>query len=244
MDVAIRGDRGSCLTQHLASGVYLFAVANGFGIVDGHPAAALALSRLRQHFDRRSKGDFFSRTGARAKAVSGTLTGALTRVNQDMHARTASHEDYVTSACSLTAALVLRDRVFLAHVGSTAAYLARDGYVVALTKKDTFEHDGTPILTQALGVQNDVDISACSFGLSTGDALVLSGKHLREADEHRLLHERLGYGAAYEPGDNLLVIRYAGEEQEGAEAAEAHTAPTVLTGILATVMFYMLLCIR
>jgi serine/threonine protein phosphatase PrpC len=245
MDVAISGDRASCLTQQLASGTYLFAIANGFGIVDGHAAAPHALNRLRQQFERRAKPELFRRSASRAKAVSAALAGSFTRVNQEIHARTASHDDYVTSACSLTAALVIHDRVFLAHVGSTAAYLARDGYVVGLTKTDTFEQEGLPILTRALGVQDDIEVTSCSFGLSDGDALVLCGKQVRETDERRLLSERLSYGsAADEPGENLLVIRYAGDEEEGADATEAHTAPTVLTGILATVMFYMLLCIR
>jgi len=35
MDVAIRGDRASCLTLQLGANAWLFAVARGFGTIDG-----------------------------------------------------------------------------------------------------------------------------------------------------------------------------------------------------------------
>ena len=74
---------------------------------------------------------------ARARTVAAMLGGVIARVNDELHARSASHEDYVTAGASLTAVLLLRERAYLAHVGSTAAYLARGGSVTALTKAST-----------------------------------------------------------------------------------------------------------
>src|SRR5579884_3623713 len=160
MNVAISGDRGTCITQLLAPQTYLFAVANGFGCVEGEPIAGNVLERLKCEMQRRMR---------RARNVKNALTAALNRVNDEVHARTASHEDYVTAGCSTTAVLLVDNRAFLAHAGSTGAYLARDGYVVSLTKNDAFEGEGIPVLTRALGIAPTVDVAACSFSMNEGD---------------------------------------------------------------------------
>lgn len=246
MDVAISGDRSSCLTQDLGPGAYLFAVAHGFGRVEGEPIAPVVLSRLRDDFERRARGDRLRRRQRRAKGISAALTGAFERVNDDVHARTASHEDFVTAGCSLTGVVLLDDRAYLAHVGSTAAYLARDGYVVSLTKNDAFESEALPVLTRALGAAPSLEVAVCSFAMNEGDALVLSGRRLRETDERRRLAESLAYGAqGPDSGEQMLVVRYApGETPQGAGAAQAHHFNTIFTGVLATVLFYIMLCIR
>src|SRR5690348_5203421 len=106
MNVAINGDRGTCLTQPLGPHTYLFAVANGFGYVEGEPIASSVLERLKSDMQRRAR---------RAKNPKNLLTAALNRVNDEVHARTASHEDYVTAGCSTTAVLLIENRAFLAH---------------------------------------------------------------------------------------------------------------------------------
>jgi|SRR5579884_264890 len=245
MDVAITGDRASCLTQELAPETYLFAVANGFGTVEGQPVARAVLARLRNEFERRSRGDRLRRAEQRGKGISSSLLGAFARVNEDMHARTASHDDYVTAACSVTGVLLVKERAYLAHVGSTAAYLARDGYVVSLTKNDSFEGDRMPVLTRALVSAPTVEVAVCSFSLNEGDALVLAGRRLRESDDRRRLAESLMHGIHAGGGDQLLVVRYTpAADSEGPEEPKSHTWSTVLTGVLATIVFYALLCIK
>ena len=245
MDVAISGDRALCLTQQLAPGMYLFAVANGFGTVEGQPVARAVLASLRNEFEHRSRGDRLRRAEQRGKGITSSLRSAFARVNEDMHARTASHEDYVTAGCSVTGVLLIKERAYLAHVGSTAAYLARDGYVVSLTKNDAFEMSALPILTRALVSAPTVEVAVCNFSLNEGDALVLAGRRLHEADERRRLAESLVHGTQAAPGDQLLVVRYApSAEPEVPDAPRSHTLTTVFTGIVATIVFYALLCIR
>lgn len=238
MNVAISGDRGSCVTQALAPQTYLFAVANGFGFVEGEPIAANVLERLQSEMQRRIR---------RAKNAKNLLTAAFSRVNDEVHARTASHDDYVTAGCSATAVLLIENRAFLAHAGSTGAYLARDGYVVSLTKNDAFEGEGAlPVLTRALGVAPTIDVAACGFTLNEGDTLVLTGRRLREADERRRLAEFLAYGSETAAGrEQMVVVRFQPEEREQVPAAgEAHSATSVVVGVLATIVFYAMLCIR
>lgn len=245
MDVAISGDRACCLTQELGNDMYLFAVASGFGLVEGRPAAPALLGRLRVEFERRARHGRLRRSEHRPKGITTGILSAFARVNEDLHGRTASHEDYVTAGCSVTGVLLVEDRAYLAHVGSTAAYLARDGYVVSLTKNDAFESP-TPILTRALISAPRVDVAVCSFALNDGDALVLAGKRLREADERRDLASSLLRGLqSGSAGDQLLVMRYARSTLAQVEAApESHKALQVITGVFATIVFYALLCLR
>ena len=238
MNVAVSGDSGTCVTQTLAPHTYLFAVANGFGFVEGDPIAVSVLERLKSDMQRRVR---------RVKSAKNALANALTRVNDEVHARTASHEDYVTAGCSTTAVLLMENRAFLAHVGSTGAYLARDGYVVSLTKNDSFEEDGAlPVLTRAIGAAPTIDVAACSFTLNEGDTLVLTGRRLREADERRRLADCLAYGAQSVPGgEQMVIVRFQPDEREQVPAsAESHAAYSVVVGVLATVLFYAMLCLQ
>jgi hypothetical protein len=246
MDVAISGDRACCLTQELAAGTYLFAVANGFGTVEGQAVAPAVLARLRSELARRTRGDKLRRAEHSGKGINSSLLAAFSRVNEDMHARTASHDDYVTAGCSVTSVLLVRDRAYLAHIGSTAAYLARDGYVVSLTSDDAFEGP-VPILTRALVAAPVVDVAVCTFSLSEGDALVLAGRRLRENHERRQLADTLSLAMpeASSGGEQLLVVRYApAPAAQVAVSPPSHKVRSVLAGVLATLVFYTALCIR
>jgi serine/threonine protein phosphatase PrpC len=234
MDVAINGDRSSCLTQELSPGMYLFAVAHGFGRIEGEPVAPAALARLRADFERRARGNRLRRAQSRPKGVTGALVSALTLLNERIHERSASHEDYVTAGCSVTAALVLGDRAYLSHVGSTAAYLWRDGYIVSLTKTDTFDGEGIPVLTRAIGAASTLEVTVCSFALTPGDALILAGRPLS--------HAEIKAGGC---GEQLLVVRYQEAEapQVVSLAPRRRNHRKLFTGLLATLLFYALLCI-
>lgn len=236
MNVAIRGDRGACVTQRLGPQTYLFAVANGFGFVEGEPIAQNVLERLRDEMQRRAR---------RPKQLKNALSGAFTRVNDEVHARTASHDDYVTAACSATGVLLMENRAFLVHAGSTGAYLARDGYVVSLTKHDSF--DGPlPVLTRAIGVASSLEVTSCSFALHEGDTLVLTGRRLQEAADRRRLADSLTQGPENVPGSgNMLLVRFQPEDHEQVPASvESQSAQSVVIGVLATVLFYAMLCMH
>lgn len=237
MNVAVSGDRSSCLTQRLAPQTYLFAVANGFGRVEGEPIAPNVLQRLHDETHRRAR---------RRKNAKNLLTAAFARVNDEVHARTASHEDYVTAGCSATAVLLVDNRAYLAHAGSTGAYLLRDGYIVSLTKSDAFEAEGgAPVLTSAIGVAPVIDAAACTFTLDEGDTLILTGRRLREAEERRRLAECLTYGTEMLGGDQVVIVRFQPDEIEQVpEQAKSHPAHSVAVGVLATVLFYVMLCIK
>jgi len=221
MNIAVSGDRGSCLTLELATGIELFGVAHGCGAIDGTPAARFAIERVRAEFTRRSAA--LQRDRSHPKSIGGMILNALAHVNSDAHVRSASHEDYVTAACSLTVALVVNGRAYVAHAGTTAAYLLRGGSLIVLTKEDAISEEGAlPVLMRSIGTQARLEVAVCSFGLSDGDALILAGRRLRP-DLSRLNAQR--------PGEQFIVIRY-----EAIEHSEVAPPPrnATLAGALRT----------
>ncbi len=216
MDVAIRGDLASCLTLRLAPSTWLFAVARGFGSVDGVPIARAALVRFESECRRRARGEARRSRFARPHVAAGSLCGALARVNGALYLRTAGHDDYVPAACSLSAALVVRNRAYVAHAGSTAVYLVHGDSVVPLTSGDTFDDAQQPVLSRALGIAPALAFTVSSIALECGDVLALCGHALAETLDSRRFVEALESGAEeqvmrvrYEPSDELPLPRDA-----------------------------------
>ena len=204
MDVAIRGDRASCLSLQLAPRSWLFAVARGFGQIDGVAAAPATLARVRGECERRLKGERFRRAVDRPQAAATAMLGVLSRVNGDIFSRSASHDDYVTAGCSLTATLVVRGHAYVIHSGGTAAYLAHKGEVTALTAEDSLEST-TPLLSRALGAASSLDVSVSSVNVDAGDVMILMGHRVRGEVDRRALIAHVEEAGVNE---HMLVVRF------------------------------------
>jgi hypothetical protein len=230
MDVAIRGDRASCLTMQLGPRTWFLAVTRGFGSVDGLAIERALLTRLRAECERRLRSERFRRAVDRPHAAATAVLAALARVNSDLHARTAGHEDYVTAAASLTAALVVRGRAYVMHAGGTAAYLAHRGEVVALSGDDTFDDAPTPLLARALGTTPTLDVAVSSVMLDEGDVIILCGRRVPGDVDRRAL---IAHVEAANPEEHLLVARFEHDDasDSGAEAVASlrpwHVAASV-----------------
>lgn len=204
MDVAIRGDRASCLSLQLGARSWLFAVARGFGSVDGVAAAPATLARVRGECERRLKGERFRRAVDRPQGAATAMLGVLSRVNGELFSRSASHDDYVTAGCSITAALVVRGHAYVIHSGGTAAYLAHKGEVSALTAEDAL--DGTtPLLSRALGTSAALDVAVSSVSVDSGDIMILMGHRVRGEVDRRALIAHVEQAG---PSEHMLVLRF------------------------------------
>ncbi len=208
MDVAIRGDLASCLTLRLAPATWLFAIARGFGEIDGAPIARAALTRLESECRKRTRGETRSRRLLRSHNAAAVLCGALARVNGALYLRSAGHDDYVPAACSLSAALVVRNRAYVAHAGSTAVYLVHGQNVLALTSGDVFE-SAQPVLARALGIAPALAFNVSSIGLESGDILALCGHALDDVFDSRRFVEALESGAEQQ----VLRVRYDSSDE-------------------------------
>jgi hypothetical protein len=188
------------------------------------------LTRLRAECERRLRSERFRRAVDRPHAAATAVLAALARVNSELHARTAGHEDYVTAAASLTAALVVRGRAYVMHAGGTAAYLAHRGEVVALSGDDTFEETPTPLLARALGTTPTLDVAVSSVMLDEGDVIILCGRRVPGDVDRRAL---IAHVETADPAEHLLVARFEHDDasDSGVEAVASlrpwHVAASV-----------------
>ena len=152
----------------------LFAVADGMGgHRGGEVASQLAVETLEKLFKKRI----------------GELPDQVQEANRVVFERSVVDEKVAGMGTTLTAALVEGDRVRLAHVGDSRAYLLRDGDLRLLTEDHTLVHrmvtEGeispdeaeTPpqrsVLTRALGVDTAVDVDDDTVQVRPGDRLLL-----------------------------------------------------------------------
>jgi len=174
------GNVDAHVAEVIAPGVVLLAVAEGFGSVRGQAAPLVAALAIRDALRHHVRPD-----GRDARAA---LLSAFASANARVFAHSGSHDDYVASGSSLSAALIVGDRAHIAHVGATRAYLGRDGALMALTTDDELAGDGwlsartnVPteaiignLLTRTLGTQATLDATVTNVRLMHGDALVLA----------------------------------------------------------------------
>jgi hypothetical protein len=196
---------------------WFLAVTRGFGLVDGMPVERALLARLRAECERRLRSERFRRAVDRPQAAATAVLAALTRVNADLYARTASHDDYVTAAASLTAALIVRGRAYVMHAGGTAAYLARRGDVVALSGDDSFDDATLPLLARSLGTAAALDVAVTSTMLDEGDVIILIGRRIPGDADVRTFIAQL---ESRDLADQLLVARF--EPEDALEEIAAH----------------------
>lgn len=152
----------------------LFAVADGMGgHRGGEVASQLALETVEKLF----------RTGA------GDLAEQVREANRAVFERSVVDRKVAGMGTTLTAALVEGDRIRLAHVGDSRAYLLRGGELRRLTEDHTLVHrmvtegeisekeaEGHPqrsVLTRALGVDMFVDVDDDVVQVRSGDRLLL-----------------------------------------------------------------------
>jgi len=236
VDVAIRGDRASCLSLQLGPRSWVFAVARGFGTVDGTPAARAVLELVRGECERRLRTERFRRAVDRVQAAPSALLGVLARVNGEVFARGASHADYVTAGCSITLALVVRGYACVMHSGGTAAYLAHRGEVAALTGEDGLNEAPTELLGRALGASSSLDVSVKNVSFTAGDVMILLGHRVRGDVDRRALVEHVERA-----GDNehMLVVRFDESDRAIEELATpavpvvAYRRPQIFLAVLA-----------
>lgn len=222
MDVAIRGDRSSCLTMQLGPRTWFFALARGFGSVDGMPVERALLARLRAECERRLRGERFRRAVDRPHAAATAVLAALARVNGDLYVRAAAHDDYVTAAASFTAALIVRGRAYVMHAGGTAAYLAHRGDVVALSGDDLFEDSDMPLLGRTLATTPNLDVAVSSVALDPGDVIVLVGHRVPGDVDRRAL---IAHVESTDSKEHVLVVRFESDDATEADAEEEEEPP-------------------
>ncbi|PZR56963.1 MAG: hypothetical protein DLM50_07295 [Candidatus Meridianibacter frigidus] len=232
----------------------MLAMCDGFGTVDGEPIAQTTLRALHSAMGARARGARFSNTLSRPKSVASMLISTLAGVNAYLYRRSASHDDYVTCGASMSVILLVGNRAYLAHVGNTAAYLSRSGYMISLTKDDSFVFDvptggavavsaHPPVLMRALGTAPQVELSVCNFRVAGDDAVVLSNKRFSGFEDRRALSGWMLHGRPpVDLGDRTVLVSRPGPavQDNTAGSIRALGARPLGAGIIMFLLFMLL----
>ncbi len=210
----------------------LFAVADGMGgHRGGEVASRIAIETLERLFA----------TG------EGTLSEIVREANRAVFERSMSDRSVSGMGTTLTAAVLEGDRVRLAHVGDSRAYLLREGELRQVTEDHTLVHRMVTegelteaeaevhphrnILIRVVGVDHNVDVDELELDARPGDRLMLcsDGLHDMLSSQHivRILTTELDPHAAVrrliadanDAGgiDNITVILLDFHDATGAE---------------------------
>jgi serine/threonine protein phosphatase PrpC len=218
----------------------LFAVADGMG---GHRGGEVA-SRLAVET---IEALFHSGQGALAQQVQ--------EANRAVFERSSSDRDVAGMGTTLTAAILEGDRLRLAHVGDSRAYLLRDGELRMLTEDHTLvhqmvqqgeiteaeaeRHPQRSVVTRALGMDATVTVDEAIVDLQPGDRVLICSDgltsmvgddaiaaHLRRESDPQRAAEALVAEANKGGGiDNTTVIVVAVGDDGSSAAAMGARAP-------------------
>jgi serine/threonine protein phosphatase PrpC len=158
----------------------LFAVADGLGgHLGGEVASRVALERLSEV----ARGD------GPEDGIPERLRTGMHEANRAVHDRASKDRRLTGMGTTLTAVIAGKDRIFLAHVGDSRAYLFRGGDLRLLTEDHTLVqrmvregrltpeqaeiHPQRSVLTRALGIDDQLEVDQTTLETAAGDRLLL-----------------------------------------------------------------------
>jgi serine/threonine protein phosphatase PrpC len=199
----------------------LFAVADGVGgHLGGEVASRLALETLHVQFAHRK----------------GTLVEQVHEANRAVYERSSSDPSVAGMGTTLTVVVVEGDRIRLAHVGDSRAYLLRGGELRPLTDDHTLVqlmvdrgeisseearvHPQRNVVTRVIGTEPEVVVDEGIIDLQAGDRVLLCSDGLTamlddeeiatiliESADPRIVADRLVRAANDAGGvDNVTVV--------------------------------------
>jgi serine/threonine protein phosphatase PrpC len=167
-------------TLHGPGGVALAAIDAMGAARNGAEAGHLAAEAIRAHLCAAAlpEGD---------AACRDRLQGAMSAANRAILVAIEKRPFNRGMGCAVTLAVVRGDRLHLAQVGDTRAYVLRAGGLVQVTRDDTLMADslarGLPpeelallpaaVITKALGMQEAVEARVATVTLRAGDVILV-----------------------------------------------------------------------
>jgi protein phosphatase len=187
----------------------LLAVADGMGgALAGEVASGLAVETLGREMARSARAA--TPDGADDHVYAEMLKGAVEAANARIRGEGEANPQRRGMGTTLTAAWVRADRVEIAQVGDSRAYLFRDGHLRQLTKdqslvgkliedgiitEDEAERmAGRNIILQALGTEEPLDVVHQAETIRPGDVLLLCTDGLSGVLSNKDLEEEMQKG--------------------------------------------------
>lgn len=166
----------------------LFVVSDGMGgEAHGEVASEMAVEGIAEHFLNHQPGS--SVAPSDVSESSGRLVGAVRAANRSIFELASRESTHRGMGATVVAAFIEGQRLSLAHVGDSRAYLFRTGdlqqltadhSLVAeqvrrgiLTQQQADESDMASVLTRAMGIDADVEVDIDEHLLLPGDDLLM-----------------------------------------------------------------------
>ena len=185
-----------------AENIYL--VADGMGGCNaGEIASGCAIDGFLAHFWKEMKH-------AENEDVLDLMTGAIAAANQAVYEKSNSDKAFAEMGTTIVAAAVREEKLYVAYVGDSRAYLFRKremqplttdhSYVMELvkmgtiTKEEAAMHPKRNVITRAIGIRDTVETDTVIRPIQKGDIILLctdglSGM-LKDEDMARILNKR------------------------------------------------------
>ena len=182
----VRNENEDCYIIHYQGGKGFLAVADGMGGHQaGEVASAMAINSLYLHL----KDVLNASTINRDKDWLSFLREGVEKSNDRIYKAALEVADYSGMGTTLTAALILGNRLYVAHVGDSRLYFYRQRVLQLLTRdhsliqdlleeglvnpKEAWPHPRRHILTQAVGTEKKVEVETRCLELLPGDLCLL-----------------------------------------------------------------------
>ena len=206
MEFGARSDPGRVRENNedsfrLAPEIGLFVLSDGMGGLEaGEIASKLAVETVVEHCEQAEADPSLAVFGKHIEGVSDTcnrMASAVRLANTAIYENARNRGGKAAMGATIVLLRVIEDRVCIAHVGDSRAYLLRAGQFDQLTEDHSFVADQvrrgvlTPeeasrsrmhnVLTRALGIDPTVDVDVTEELLMDGDVfLVCSDGLFRE----------------------------------------------------------------
>lgn len=232
MEFGARSDTGRIRENNedsfgLAPELNLFVLSDGMGgLESGERASRLAVETVVAHCRDAEAHPALPIFGGKIEGVceaSNRLASAVRLANQEIFQAAQELEKKGGMGATIVAARCLDDRLCLAHVGDSRAYLLRKGQFDQLTEDHSFVAEQvrrgilTPeaagrskmqnVLTRALGVEAHVDVDVTEELLVEDDIFLLCSDGLfRELSESQIAGVLGEPGGAQQSADRLVEL--------------------------------------
>ena len=182
----------------------LYLVADGMGGCNaGEVASSSAIEAFLAHFWKEMKH-------ATTDDMLDMMAGAMTAANKEVYTKSNSAREFAEMGTTMVAAAIREDKVYVAHVGDSRAYIFRKremiplttdhSYVMELvkmgniTKEEAATHPKRNVITRAIGIKNTVEADTVIRPLQKNDIIVLctdglSGM-LKDEEMAKILNKR------------------------------------------------------
>lgn len=182
----------------------LYLVADGMGGCNaGEVASSSAIEAFLAYFWKEMKH-------ATSEDMLDMLTGAVAAANQEVYEKSNSAREFAEMGTTIVAAAIREDKVYVAHVGDSRAYIFRKKEVIPLTtdhsyvmelvkmgsitKEEAATHPKRNVITRAIGIRDAVEADTMICPLKKGDILLLCSDGLsgmlKDEEMAKILNKR------------------------------------------------------